>query len=149
MQRALAIVSLGILCAASAVTNTAHAQDNPNQPPHIELPAPLDRVLRAYEDGWRRGDSEALASLFARDGFVLRPNHPPVRGREAIRLTYASVGGPLHLHAYAFAISDSVAHIIGGFGYDETGVDRGKYILTLRLESGRWVITADMDNANR
>ncbi|MGI9174042.1 MAG: YybH family protein, partial [Rhodothermales bacterium] len=113
------------------------------------LPPELDRVLRDYEQGWRDRDADALAALFTPDGFVLRAGHPPVRGRTAIAEAYQGSGGPLHLHAFAFAEADSVAYIIGGYRAAPARPDAGKFILTLRRgPDGQWLIAADMDNQN-
>ena len=116
----------------------------------VTLPPELDRVLRDYEQGWRGRDADVLAALFTPDGFILRPGHPPVRGRKAIAQAYRNAGGPLHLRALSYAHSDSVAYIIGGYGASLERPDFGKFILTLRqMSDGRWYITADMDNQNR
>lgn len=115
----------------------------------ITLPPELDRILRDYEEGWRNEDEVALAALFAPEGFILRPGHPPVRGRANIEQAYENSGGPLFLHAFDYAVADSVGYIIGGYGHSRGGPDNGKYVLTLRLmDDGRWYITADMDNHN-
>ena len=138
-----------------AIVRLVHAQpEQPRSPAvdsltSISLPPKLDRILRDYEEGWRNKDEVALAALFAPDGFILRPGHPPVRGRANIEETYASSGGPLLLHAFDYAVADSVGYIIGGYAHSDGAADSGKYILTLRLlNDGRWYITADMDNHN-
>ena len=96
------------------------------------------------------GNADSLAALFAADGFILRPGHPPVQGRAAIADAYRGAGGPLHLRATAYAQEDTVGYIIGGYRYGPEPPDTGKFILTLRRTSGdRWYITADMDNSNR
>jgi ketosteroid isomerase-like protein len=117
--------------------------------PSITLPPALDRVLRDYERAWQARDAEALAALFAEEGFVLASGRPPVRGRDAIRAAYAGAGGPLVLRALAYATKGSVGYIIGAFG-PAAGEDRGKFVLTLRRgPRGRWLITADMDNSSQ
>jgi hypothetical protein len=76
----------------------------PNQPPSVQLPPELGRVLRDYEQAWSHGDASALAKLFADDGFVLSPGKPMVRGRAAVEEAYRENGGaPLALRAVAFA----------------------------------------------
>ena len=116
----------------------------------VTLPPELDRVLRDYERGWRAHNADLLAALFTPDGFILRPGHPPVRGRAAIAEAYRNSGGSLHLRALAYAQSDSVAYVIGGYRSSLERPDSGKFILTLRrMSDGRWYITADMDNHNR
>jgi ketosteroid isomerase-like protein len=121
-----------------------------NAIPSVTLPPALDRVLRDYEQAWRNYDAEALAALFAEDGFVLQSGHPPVRGRDAIEDAYQNAGGRLHLRALAFEQSGPTAYIIGGYTSTPRWPDAGKFILTLRRgDDGQWLITADMDNRNR
>jgi len=120
-----------------------------NEYPSVELPADLERVLRDYEEGWRNRDSKALAALFAPDGFIMRPGHAPVRGRNRIEEAYRGSGGALHLRAIDYSVEGDVGYILGGFSYAPGTKDVGKYILTLvRLDEGKWYITADMDNSN-
>ncbi|HBK46049.1 MAG TPA: DUF4440 domain-containing protein [Xanthomonadaceae bacterium] len=118
--------------------------------PNAALPPELDRVIRDYERAWRAGDAVALASLFAEDGFVLQSNRPPVRGRAAIQAAYSGQGGgPLRLRAFAFSSADTIAYIVGGYGYGDKPGDTGKFTLTLRRAPGEpWLIYSDMDNPN-
>jgi ketosteroid isomerase-like protein len=124
--------------------------DAPGPVPSVDLPPALDRVLRDYERAWQAKDPEALAALFAEDGFVLANGHPPVRGRAAIRAAYKDGGGPLALRALAYATEGAVGYVIGAYGPGAGQPDTGKFILALRREKdGRWSITADMDNASQ
>ena len=137
-----------LVVAATGVTAGAPASATGSLP-SVTLPPPLARVLTDYETAWRAKDATALAALFAEDGFVLSPGSSPVRGREAIRKTYDGAGGPLYLHALAFATDGSIGYIIGGFGHVADGPDTGKFTLTLRRgDDGRWLIVSDMDNGN-
>lgn len=120
------------------------------EPPSIELPPHLDRVLRDYEKLWTAKDASGLAALFTEDGFVMSNGKPPVRGRAAIREAYANSGGPLFLRAFAYSIDGSTGYIIGGYRGLQTGPDEGKFLLALRKGSDdRWMIAADMDNSNQ
>lgn len=116
----------------------------------VTLPPELDRVLRDYERAWSAGDAEALASLFAENGFVLQRNGPPVRGRSAIQAYYRGHGGSsLRLRAFAFSTNDTVGYIIGAYGYENVSGDIGKFTLTLHRSTGEpWLIFSDMDNSN-
>jgi ketosteroid isomerase-like protein len=119
--------------------------------PSIQLPEPLDRVLRDYETAWANGDEAALAALFTEDGFVPTPLGW-VRGRADITRVYENSSGSLLLRALAFSVSDSVGYIIGAYNYDEAvgNIDGGKFVLALRKDaSGKWLIAADLDNSNR
>jgi ketosteroid isomerase-like protein len=116
----------------------------------VHLTPDLARVLTDYEAAWRVGDGAALAGLFAADGCVLPNGEPPVRGRAAIQKYYKGPGGPLVLHAFAFAAEGALGYIIGGFARQKGQVDVGKFTLTLRRGAdGRWLIVSDMDNGNR
>jgi len=118
--------------------------------PSVSLPAELDRVLRDYESAWSSRSPEALARLFAGDGFVLQPNRPPARGHDDIVRIYAGSGGPLALRALAYATDGNLGYIIGAYTDAEGNEDHGKFILLVhRAPGGPWQIAADMDNGTR
>lgn len=145
----LAAIGVTLLAAPS------HAQQPPApasraELPDATLPPELDRVLRDYERAWRAGDSKALAALFTADGVLLQSDALPIRGRSAIEAAYADHrGSPLRLRAIAYATSDSVGYILGGYRYGDATRDMGKFTLTLRRAPGQpWLIASDMDNGN-
>src|SRR5688572_3269493 len=108
-----------------------------NAMPSVELPPALDRVLRDYESAWQAKDAKRLADLFTEDGFVLSNGKPPVRGRAAIRESYADGGGPLALRAFAWSVDETTGYIIGGYGARPGVEDWGKFILAIRYVDGR------------
>lgn len=133
-----------LLCVAFWVPPVA-AQDHPS----LALPPALERVLRDYERGWRAGASDSLAALFTVDGFALPNGRAAARGRSAIAATYAGPGGDLRLRALSWGVSDSVGYMVGAYRYGNADADIGKFVLALRKDaSGRWLIAADIDNAN-
>jgi ketosteroid isomerase-like protein len=137
-----------LLAFACAVPAAAPAQDHPS----VTLPPALDRVLRDYEQEWRRGDAAALAQLFTPDGFALPSRKPAAKGREAIRAAYQGSGGGLKLRAMSWATADTVGYIVGAFTYDGVpeGRDVGKFVLALRKGAqGKWLIAADIDSPVR
>lgn len=152
MSRLLPAIAVfaSMLVVGPALAQGARATEAVQVLPSVVLPPELERVLRDYERAWRAGDAAALAALFAQDGFVLQSNRPPVRGRAAIQAAYAGEGGgPLRLRALAFAAADTIAYIVGGYGYGDQPGDIGKFTLTLRREpGGPWRIYSDMDNQN-
>jgi ketosteroid isomerase-like protein len=148
----LKTIVVAALLATSPALGSAQATGAAYRPlPSIELPPELDRVLRDYEAAWAAGDEAALAALFTEDGFV--PTRLGwVRGRDGVRNVYESSSGPLRLRALAYTAADSVAYIVGAYNYNERadGMDGGKFLLALRRDAaGRWLIAADLDNANR
>jgi ketosteroid isomerase-like protein len=145
-----ALVLVSALLLAAAIPGGAQAQSAVVQPPTIELPPELDRVLRDYESAWQARNPEALAACFTEDGFVMARGRPPVHGREAIREHYTGSGGPLSLRSFAYAIEGSVGYILGGYSAAPGLPDDGKFTLTLRRAAdGRWLNMSDMDNGNR
>jgi hypothetical protein len=120
------------------------------QQPSVSLPPELDRVLRDYERAWQARNATALAELFTEDGMTLSSGQPLRRGRGAIREGYATSGGPLSLRAFSYATDDTVGYIIGGYSEQPGQRDIGKFVLALRRSpGGRWLIAADIDNANQ
>ena len=118
--------------------------------PSVTLPPDLDQVLRNYERAWRADDIPGLVALFTEDGFVLQPGRQPARGRPALSGVYTGqAGGMLKLRALAYAAADTVGYIIGAYGYGDAPGDMGKFTLTLRKVSGKWLIASDMDNGNQ
>jgi ketosteroid isomerase-like protein len=115
----------------------------------IGLPAELREVLDNYEQGWSNKNASALANLFTEDGFILRPGHPPVKGRENIEKAYEGSGGPLSLHAFDYEMSGKLAIIIGGYTDVHGNPDFGKFTLTLKKVGDNWLIHSDMDNGNK
>jgi len=147
--RPLPLVPAALLVALLAAWQSDAQSPAPAQPPSIDLPAPLARVLTDYETAWQARDAAGLAALFSWDGFVLSNGVPPVRGRDAIRAHYTGRGGPLALRAWAFATEGTLGYIIGGFARERGQPDAGKFTLTLRqAPGGRWLIVSDMDNGN-
>ncbi len=142
----LALVPVSVLRAQTAPPAPAAVEVMPS----VALPADLDRVLRDYEKAWQARDAEGLARLFTEDGFVLSNGKPAVRGRSAIRTAYSDGGGPLSLRAFAYSTDGSVGYIIGAYAESKDAPDIGKFVLALRKDAeGRWLIAADIDNANR
>jgi ketosteroid isomerase-like protein len=145
MQNILLLV-VAIL-AVHAPAATAQVTDPLGLPP-VTLPQPLDRVLRDYEAAWKAGDGQRLAALFTEDGFNLSSGQLPIRGRPGIANWHTKPGGDLQLRAFAWATSDSVGYIVGGYNYAGSTGRGGKYLLALRRgPDGRWLIAADMDNS--
>lgn len=146
---ACSLVLAGCASRGSQVSSAAVSQPTPSSA--IVLPPELDRVLREYEAAWRASDPDALAALFAVDGFILPNQNTLSRGRDAIRAAYADNGGPLFLEALDFETAENVAWIIGIYGHEENGLLQGKFILALTRDraSDPWLIAGDIDNTSR
>ena len=141
------VLQITVVLMALAAPAAGQVSDPLGQPP-VTLPPALDRVLRDYEAAWKAGDGQRLAALFTDDGFNLSSGQLPIRGRPGIAGWHTKPGGDLELRAFAWATSDSVGYIVGGYRYAGSTGRGGKYLLALRRgPEGRWLIAADMDNS--
>jgi ketosteroid isomerase-like protein len=147
----LAVALFSAIVLSGSAPLAAQQPATPAPLPSVALPPELDRVLRDYEKEWSAGNAVGLAALFTADGFVMNPGKPAVRGTADITALYKTTSGsPLSLRAFAYATSDTVGYIVGGFARDKASPDGGKFILLLRRSGrGPWRIAADMDNGNR
>lgn len=137
------LFALGISPLQGQSTDAAEASGQPT----VDLPPPLERVLRDYERHWGAGDADALAELFVEQGLIVSGGNW-IRGRDAIRQAYQIASGPLRLRAIEHATDGDVGYIVGAYGYDEERPvpDAGLFTLTLRRDSaGDWRIVSDMD----
>jgi uncharacterized protein (TIGR02246 family) len=117
--------------------------------PSVSLPPEIDRVLRDYEKAWAANDAKAIAGLFAPDGIALPGNQPPARGADAITRAYAGGGAqPTFLRAIDYRSAGDLAYVVGAYGPAGQATDFGKFVLVLRRVDGRWMIAADIENAN-
>jgi len=118
--------------------------------PSVSVPAEVDQLLRAYERAWAANDAGALAALFAPDGFALPSGQPPARGHGGIRRAYGHGGGqPTTLRALDYRACGDLAYVVGAYGPAGQEADFGKFVLVLRRLEGRWLIAADIENANQ
>ncbi|MBQ5941118.1 SgcJ/EcaC family oxidoreductase [Massilia sp. AB1] len=117
--------------------------------PSVSVPPEVDRVLRDYEKAWAANDARGLAALFAEDGMALPSNQPPARGRDSIAKAYSGGGGmPTFLRVIDYRASGDLATVVGAYGPAGQALDAGKFVLVLRKVDGRWLIAADIENAN-
>lgn len=134
-----------LFCAAILAGAPATAQNLPS----VTLPADIGRVLKDYENAWSANDAPALAGLFLPNGMALPSGQLPARGAEAIRKAYSHGGAmPTSLRAVDYAVSGDMAYIVGGYAPAGAQTDMGKFVLVLRWVDGRWMIAADIENAN-
>ncbi len=148
-----AIVVLNVVLTVTLAPDLRGQQTSVAPPPFptVTLPAELARVLRDYERAWRASDVDGLIALFTSDGVVMQPGRPAARGPEGLASVYRGQGGgALRLRPFAFGAADTVAYILGAYGYGEGTNEDGKFTLTLRrVRGGKWLIASDMDNGNR
>lgn len=145
MNKALAMI---ILIAITAKSLQTLAQKEQQKLSSIELPVDFQKTLTDYEHSWKTSNTQALARLFTKNGYVLTPDRPIVQGRSNIQKIYAQAGGNLFLEAHGYDIHGDIAYIIGGYRSDKVSDPIGKFILILNKVDQQWMIKADMDSRN-
>lgn len=120
--------------------------------------AEIAAVNRAFEDAARKGDAEAMASLYTADGVALPPDAPMVKGRDNIKQLWASVISGMGLRSVTLETLDLE---VAGDMAAEVGEatlrlePRGgqatnavvKYVVVWKRVDGQWRLHRDIWNA--
>jgi len=122
----------------------------------------IEETNAQWSEAMKRGDIDAIISLYAEDATVLPPNRPMLRGREQIRVLFGTF--PTKKVTVTKAIlntlevngKDSTVYELGEYllNYQREdgspGADTGKYTTIWRLQSdGVWRMQADCWNSNK
>jgi len=145
------VAALGLLPALAAAESGLSASDI----------AKIRRVHQRYEEGWRKGDADAVRSLFTED-CVLLPHHgdPPRVGKKEMNafwfppnsppttvtklvLTLTSIGGDGQIaHVWG---TDEVAWTTVQDGKSVAASNRGTFLNILKKQpNGEWKISHHM-----
>jgi uncharacterized protein (TIGR02246 family) len=120
----------------------------------------IGRLADAFAAAMNSGDAAAAAAVFAEDGVEMPPDHPAIRGREAIERYYREMfAGPVKLSAFRLMHRESqvvgdVAYLTGdskvtvtppGAPASEQG---GKYVVVFKRRGSRWLVADAIHNAD-
>lgn len=108
-----------------------------------------------FEDALAKGDSAASAALYTKDGCILQSGMPKICGSAAIASFFGGakkmgVGG-IKLTTIDVSGSKELVAEEGNYellGLDGKTIDKGKYLLTWKLEDGKWKIARDISNTD-
>lgn len=114
-----------------------------------------------FAAGANAGDADAVAAVYASDASLLAPNHPPQKGRDAIRGFW---GGLLDAYTLKFELTSDTIEGRGDLAYNmgryrfsavpkAKGVpgvaDEGKFLEILKKDAdGSWKYVVDMYSSN-
>ena len=107
-----------------------------------------------FSDEMKKGDSVALGSHYASDGWLMFSNSEPIKGKDIvsawgsvirtgikdIRLTTLDLTGNAEL------LAETGTYEI--FGENNAAIDKGKYVVVWKPENGNWKIYRDIGNSN-
>jgi uncharacterized protein (TIGR02246 family) len=113
----------------------------------------IEDTVARYVEASHAGDADALADLYTDDAVLLPPDHPPIRGREAIR-SYWRQGTDegLEVTTLTVEVDGAVGYLAGQYtlpATDEEPADSGKYVMCLKQQhDGSWKLTVDIWNGS-
>ncbi|NVK42573.1 MAG: SgcJ/EcaC family oxidoreductase [Oceanospirillaceae bacterium] len=104
---------------------------------------------------FNRGDAAGLAALYTENGQFLPPNSDFVKGRQAIQATFQAIMDSgvkaIRLEALEVEGYGDTASEVGTYALEnESGevMDRGKFLVIWKQESGQWKLHRDMINSS-
>jgi ketosteroid isomerase-like protein len=116
---------------------------------------PLDGMSKTFEDGIRKGDTTALAAMYAEEGAILPPNHARVQGREGIAAYFKEMtdaGMSLKLTPMDSWVEGSLGARSGSYvvlDKEQKEIDHGKWMEVWRKGAdGKWLLVRDMWNSD-
>jgi uncharacterized protein (TIGR02246 family) len=126
---------------------TAAAQDKPT----------IQKLNDEWTAAFNKGDSHALAELYAEDAYVLPADAEMLHGRQAIQgfwdNTMQQLGDGKLTAVDVQPLGPDAAREIGTFSFKEKGNTprevNGKYVVVWRKINGQWKLATDIWNMNK
>ncbi len=105
---------------------------------------------RSWELSFNRGDSAAVAALYAPNAELVMSGSAPIRGREAIRAaidTMARSGVKVRIGTDRIAAVGDLAYFYGPYGVSSKQgiVERGTYLEVWHRYGSQWLIDLDVN----
>jgi len=119
-----------------------------------DVKEPIKKEEAAFEDGIRKGDSNALAAHYISGALVMPPNSEPIKGTDIagfwggvirmgvkdLKLTTTDIAGDGDL------VAETGNYEM--FGAENKSLDKGKYVVVWKKDNGNWKIYRDMFSSN-
>ena len=115
----------------------------------------IEETNAAFCDFFKKGDSVALANLYASDAKLMGANMPAITGKSGIQSTF---GGLINAGITGLTLTTAdtwgAESLVGEEGTftlsDKAGkeVDHGKYIVLWKMEDGKWKLFRDCWNSD-
>lgn len=113
----------------------------------------IEKANAAWIAAFNRGDTTAVAALYAEDATVLPPGGPITTGRPAIQKFWQATLGGLQkpeLKTLAVTSSGDIAREIGELAGVVGGKPfAGKYVVVWKKIGPHWLIDSDIWNSNQ
>jgi uncharacterized protein (TIGR02246 family) len=122
---------------------------------NVEVRRLIEAAVQQFVAAFNRGDTAAIAQLYAQDGQILPPQSEPITGRSGIQAFWqgamdmgvkAAKLEPVEIEGHG-----TTAVEVGRFELYAAGqqrVDKGKYIVVWKLTQGEWKLWRDIWNTS-
>lgn len=134
-------------------TSSASATDSPASFDMGKARSAIDSANAQFKDALKRGDSSALAALYASDAVVMPPNMEPLTSDIAklwggfIRMGVKDVNlASTDVSGNADILAETGTYEI--FGDNNKSLDKGKYVVVWKPENGKWKLYRDIWSSN-
>jgi uncharacterized protein (TIGR02246 family) len=158
MKQVLVAIGLSTLTLSAAFAQTAAPAPVPAMSKAMaEARAGIDKGNAQWSEGWKKGDADMVAAIFAPDGVQLAGNGRVVKGRPAIRdrqkTAMAGVDPGTIVTVTTVNVwmdGDDTAYETGKYRYEykekgKPGMEEGRYVtIWKRQHDGSWKLTMDM-----
>lgn len=115
----------------------------------------IDTANQEFIDLFNRSDSVGLANMFTIDGKSMEPNEPSFNGRREIQTHYSIVmnagANKLELATTGLWGDENMLAEEGEYTFMDKNdklLDKGKYIVLWKMESGKWKLFRDCYNSD-
>jgi uncharacterized protein (TIGR02246 family) len=140
-------VSALALCLVVALTGSVLAQTKSG----------IQKLDDAWADAFNKGDSAAIAAMYAEDAYVLPPGHDIVKGRAAIEAFWKGatqqLGNAKLVAVDVMPLGPRAGREIGTFSFETKAQPPqqvvGKYVVIWRKIGPHWLLVTDIWNMNK
>jgi uncharacterized protein (TIGR02246 family) len=121
--------------------------------PSSVSPGVSPELKHSWEVSFNRGDSAAVANLYAPDAQLLMSGGEPIKGTRAIREAIDSMlksGVKVHIDSTENVGAGDLAYVFGSYSImspAQTETEHGTYVEIWRRRDGVWRITLDINAA--
>ena len=122
----------------------------------MEVKEILEEQLASFRKAYQQGDAAGCAAIYTEDAFLLAPNQPMLRGRQAIQAFFQGfinqVGGSLsNNQIIECRVGGDLAYQVGTYAFADTKTpDQGKFVHIFRRQpDGSWKMQVATFNSDQ
>ena len=155
----ITVGAISLVTACNTATTDSKTSDNAEnkEKASFDLTAArsaIDAANAKFMDGIKRGDSTAIAALYANDAWALPPNMEPVKGSAIAGLWGAVIRMGIKDAKFMTDEVTGNGEILAEtahyemYGADNKLLDKGKYVVVWKPVNGEWKLYRDIWNSS-